>query len=162
MAEQTSPTVAMAAMNLLPSLITGSVAAGSPEGEVAALPNYMQLSKTKVVYARVGEELDTLIVFEQTRHSDRTMYKTFGVKGAIISTNSPHRFTIRKREKFKNGAMDWFLDSIIEGDARAMDAMIALSTDESTEMRFDQVQLSAVVDARTRIGMYSFDSICGT
>ena len=126
----------------------------------------VHLSKTKVAYTRPGETYSLLI---RELNLEKKKYTAFGAKGqdqltnmyyGILALVKTHRKDIVKKSKYKHAELEYFLESLTEGDMRKVDDVKI--TKSQTEFRTDQVQLRMIVDEYSRMGLFLFDSIGGS
>ena len=120
------------------------------------------LSKTRSAYARVGEEMTTLII----RDSSVGCCKVFGVKGrdnlyklyygtlALLKANRGK--IMQKLPLCKFAFLAHFLDSLGTEDVQEMDKLNVRAADE--QLRVPYLRLRPVTcDDHPRIGLYLYD-----
>ena len=119
------------------------------------------LSKTRSAYARVGEEMTTLII----RDSSVGCCKVFGVKGrdnlcnlyyGILALLKANRGKILQKDVCKFAFLSHFLDSLGEEDVQEMDKLNVRAADE--QLRVAHLRLMPIThDNHPRVGLYLYD-----
>ena len=121
------------------------------------------LSKTRSAYARVGEEMTTLII----RDSDTSTgcCKVFGVRGrdrlyklyyGTLALLKANRRKIMQKDGRKFAFLAHFLDSLGTEDVQEMDKLNVMAADE--QLRVPYLRLRPVThDDHPRVGLYLYD-----
>ena len=120
----------------------------------------VHLSKTKVAYVRDDED-DTMLIREL--NTDKKRYTAFGLKGyeqlekmyyAMISLLKSHEQSIIKKDNFKYGELECFLESLTKKDHEKMKEFDG----DQTEIKTGQVKLRLILGEYPRLGLFFFKS----
>ena len=121
------------------------------------------LSKARSAYARVGEEMTTLIIRDSNTSSGSC--KVFGVKGrdrlyklyyGTLALLQANRRKIMQKDERKFSLFSHFLDSLGAEDWQEMNKLNVSAADE--QLRVPYLRLRPVTsDDHPRIGLYLYD-----